>query len=46
MSKVSRLIAITVAAALTVAIALLATWDVPPPSSSVERVLPNDRFPR
>ena len=24
----------------------LATWDIPPPSAKVEKVLPNDRFPR
>jgi hypothetical protein len=24
----------------------LATWDIPPPASSVERVLPDDRFPQ
>jgi hypothetical protein len=23
-----------------------ATWDIPPPSAKVEKVLPNDRFPR
>ncbi|WP_193555790.1 hypothetical protein [Hwanghaeella grinnelliae] len=24
----------------------LATWDIPAPSQTVERVLPDDRFPR
>lgn len=24
----------------------LATWDIPPPATSVERALPDDRFPR
>ncbi len=24
----------------------LATWDIPPPLSKVEKVLPNDKFPR
>ncbi len=24
----------------------LATWDMPPPSTKIEKVLPNDRFPR
>ena len=24
----------------------LATWDIPPPSKSVEKVLPDERFPR
>jgi len=26
--------------------AFLATWDIPPPTNRVEKVLPNDRFPR
>ena len=26
--------------------AFLATWDIPAPVSKVERVLPDDRFPR
>ncbi len=26
--------------------AFLATWDIPPPVQKVERVLPDDRFPR
>lgn len=24
----------------------LATWKIPPPSSTVQKVLPNDRFPQ
>ncbi|MCR9071911.1 MAG: hypothetical protein NXI18_09345 [Alphaproteobacteria bacterium] len=24
----------------------LLTWDIPAPTSSVEKVIPNDRFPR
>lgn len=24
----------------------LATWDIPAPSESVEKTIPNDRFPR
>ncbi|WP_019645805.1 hypothetical protein [Novispirillum itersonii] len=27
-------------------IGFLATWDMPPPSASVEKVIPNDRFKR
>ncbi len=26
--------------------AFLATWDIPPPASKVERVLPDEQFPR
>lgn len=28
------------------AAAFLATWDIPAPSVQVEKVLPDDRFPR
>ena len=24
----------------------LANWEIPPPSQSVEKAIPNDRFPR
>ncbi|MFQ5775988.1 MAG: hypothetical protein ACE5GS_15815 [Kiloniellaceae bacterium] len=24
----------------------LATWEIPPPAASVEKVLPDERFPR
>ncbi len=27
-------------------VAFLATWDIPPPSKSVEKVLDDGRFPR
>ena len=26
--------------------AFLAAWEIPPPLSNVERVLPNDKFPK
>lgn len=26
--------------------AFLLTWDFPPPTATVEKVIPNDRFPR
>lgn len=26
--------------------AFLATWEIPPPISNVEKVLPNDKFPK
>ncbi len=26
--------------------AFLATWDIPAPSSTVEKIVPDDRFPR
>jgi hypothetical protein len=27
-------------------LALLAAWDIPAPTSRIERVIPNDRLPR
>jgi hypothetical protein len=29
-----------------IAVAVLAIWEMPPPSARVERVIPNDRLPR
>lgn len=26
--------------------AFLATWEIPPPLSDVEKVIPNDKFPK
>jgi len=40
-------VAIVVLLALVVAGAVfLATWDIPPPTRQIEKVLPNERFPR
>lgn len=47
---VSRMLSralLVVALALVVGgAAFLATWDIPPPTATVEIVLPDDRFPR
>ena len=32
--------------ALVGGVVFLAAWDIPPPSKSVEKVLPDERFPR
>ena len=40
---------IVLAAVLLAAVggaAFLAAWDIPPPSERVEKVLPDERFPR
>ncbi|MBL8836300.1 MAG: hypothetical protein JNL66_08650 [Alphaproteobacteria bacterium] len=29
-----------------IGVAILAIWEMPPPTSRVERVIPNDRLPR
>lgn len=41
------LIAIPVALIVVAVVALLAiTWDMPAPTQQVEKVIPDDRFPR
>jgi hypothetical protein len=37
---------VLVAGLLTSGAIFLLTWDIPPPSAPVEKVLPDDRFPR
>ena len=46
MSPISKLVLLVVALALGGGTIFLATWDIPPPSSQVERVIDDDRFPR
>jgi hypothetical protein len=45
----SRLLGALIVLALIVVVGgsvLLATWEIPAPSKTVERVIPDDRFPR
>jgi len=46
MSKLSRIIALLVLAVIVAAGVFLATWQIPPPVARVEKVIPNERFPR
>ena len=46
MKNISRLVFILVVMSVAGGAAFLATWDIPPPVKKVERVLPDDRFPR
>ena len=46
MSKALYIALAIVLLALVGGAAFLAAWDIPPPSKSVERVLPDERFPR
>jgi len=46
MSKLSRIIALLVLAVIVAAGVFLATWQIPAPTAKVEKVIPNDRFPR
>ena len=40
-----RVIIIVVLLAIGGALAFLVTWDIPPPTGAIEKVLPNERFP-
>jgi len=46
MKNISRAVLILVFLGIAGGAAFLATWDIPPPVKKVERVLPDDRFPR
>lgn len=46
MKKLSRLILGLVVALIVGGVVFLATWEIPAPIASVEKVIPNDRFPR
>lgn len=46
MRSFSRVVFFLVVIALAGGAVFLATWDIPAPVKKVERVLPDDRFPR
>lgn len=46
MKNLSRLVMLAVLASIIGGAAFLATWDIPAPVSTVEKVIPDDRFPR
>ncbi|MBT3358838.1 MAG: hypothetical protein HN403_04335 [Rhodospirillales bacterium] len=46
MRNLSRLVMLTVLASIIGGAVFLATWDIPAPVSTVEKVIPDDRFPR
>jgi small neutral amino acid transporter SnatA (MarC family) len=46
MRRLSVVVLLVVAVVVVGGIAFLATWDIPAPTSRVEKVIPNDRFPR
>jgi len=46
MKNISRVVFVLVVLMLIGGGTFLATWDIPPPVKKVERVLPDDRFPR
>ena len=46
MRKLTTVIVVAIVVFLFVGAAFLATWDIPPPSKVVEKVISDDRFPR
>ena len=46
MRILTRAILIAAAALLVVGFVAIAVWDIPAPTSKIEKVLPDDRFPR
>jgi hypothetical protein len=46
MRSISRAVFFLVFLSLVGGAVFLATWDIPAPVKKVERVLPDDRFPR
>lgn len=46
MQRLYLILAVAVALFVVGGVAFLAAWDIPPPTSRVEQVLSNDRFPK
>lgn len=44
MKTLFRILALLLLAAIGGGVAFLATWDMPPPTAKVEKVIPNERF--
>ncbi|MFQ5785571.1 MAG: hypothetical protein ACE5H8_12215 [Alphaproteobacteria bacterium] len=40
------MLVILVLVAVTGGVIFLVTWDIPPPTATIERVIPDDRFPQ
>lgn len=46
MSTVNRVLIVLLLVLVLGGTVFLVTWEIPPPTSRVERVLPDDQFPR
>lgn len=46
MSKIAGFLVVLVLAVIVVGGVFLATFDLPPPSATVEKVIPDDHLPR
>jgi len=45
MKNISKLVFVALIAILIGGTAFLSSWDIPAPITTIEKVLPNDRFP-
>lgn len=46
MGKLTIALVLILIVAAGAGVAFLATWEIPPPLSNVEKVIPNDTFPK
>ncbi|GAA0584273.1 hypothetical protein [Caenispirillum bisanense] len=46
MRTLSRILILLVLAVIVAGVGFLATWEMPPPTATVEKVISNDRFQR
>lgn len=46
MRRLRRILLFLVLLVVVAGVVFLATWDIPPPSSQVEKVIPDERFSR
>jgi hypothetical protein len=46
MSRLFRLLALLIVLVVVGGAVLLAAWRIPVPTAHVEKIIPNDRFPR
>ncbi len=46
MSKLSLVIAIVIGVFVILGAVFVLTWEIPPPTTKVEKVIPNARLPR
>jgi hypothetical protein len=46
MSTINRVLLVLLLVLVLGGAVFLVTWDIPPPTARVERVLPDDQFPR
>ena len=46
MSTISRVLLVAVLVVVLGGTVFLVTWDIPPPTARIERVIPDDQLPR